>query len=171
MADTPSGKAGEDRWYGFSVYLGNDWDLTQVNNGRDYFMASLVGFRYTQTPDNGPGTGNWGGRVVDGVRLFSGATILANGDDAGRISGMPLVKGQWVDFVQHIKWSRGSDGFREVWQNGVKLGRYDGVTVGTDSVFEHRIGLYEGTQVNHTRTTYFDNHRVGTSYAAVDPSR
>jgi hypothetical protein len=33
------------------------------------------------------------------------------------------------------------------------------------------MGLYQGTQVDHPRTLYWDNHRVGTSYRAVDPSR
>jgi hypothetical protein len=82
-----------------------------------------------------------------------------------------VFQGQWMDFVYHIKWSTGSTGFREEWRDGVKMGRYDGPTLGTLSPFEHRIGIYEGTAVNHTRTLYVDNHRVGTSYAAVDPSR
>ncbi len=34
-----------------------------------------------------------------------------------------------------------------------------------------RIGQYQTTAINHVRTTYFDNVRIGSSYAAVDPAR
>jgi hypothetical protein len=171
VAGMPNGKVSDDRWYGVSVFLAADWNLLQVNNGRDYFLASLLSYRYTQIPDNGPGNGI-NGRIVDGQRVFNSTTNLGpSNPEAGDINTGPIVKGQWVDFVMHIKWSKGSDGVREIWRDGAKQGRYSGPTITKDSTFEHRFGIYEGTQVNHTRTLYLDNHRVGTSYAAVDPSR
>jgi hypothetical protein len=36
---------------------------------------------------------------------------------------------------------------------------------------ERRIGVYEGTGVTEDRTVFWDNDRIGTSFAAVDPSR
>ena len=31
----------------------------------------------------------------------------------------PLVKNVWYDFVYHVKWSSGSDGYFQAWVNGV----------------------------------------------------
>ena len=172
VANMPDGEAGQDRWYGFSILLGSDWDLSQVADNRDYFLNG-IGFRYTGTSVNGPGS-NVEADVVRGVASLGTGTNLANtvgATDYGRQSLGTLVKGRWIDLVYHIKWSTGSDGFREVWRDGVSAGRYAGATLGTDSPFEHRMGFYEGVGVDQTRTLYVDNHRVGTSYAAVDPSR
>ena len=31
----------------------------------------------------------------------------------------PVVKDQWYDFVYHVKWSSGTDGYFQAWVNGV----------------------------------------------------
>jgi hypothetical protein len=172
VANMPNGKPGDDRWYGFSIKLGNDWDLSQIADNRSYFLGG-TGFRYTGTSANGPGANVDGGMVGGTPTFLMGSNISSSvgTDHTGEQNLGPIVKNQWMDFVLHIKWSTGGDGIRESWRNGVKVGTYQGRTLGTNSQFEHRMGLYQGTAVNHTRTMYVDNHRVGTSYAAVDPSR
>jgi Polysaccharide lyase len=170
VANMPLGKPGDDRWYGISVYVGKDWDLHQIVDGRQYFLAGLMGFRYADTLANGPG-GNIGARVIAGVPHFASSTILPHEREIGIIVGSRITKGRWFDFVEHVKWSYGSDGVRELWENGVKVGVYHGQTLHIKSRFELRAGLYEGTRVSNNRTIYIDNQRVGTSYAAVDPSR
>lgn len=170
VANMPLGEPGDNRWYGISVYIGKDWDLRQIVDDRQYFLASLMGFRYTETAANGPG-GNIGARVIDGVPHFASSTVLPHQREIGIIVGSPIKKGRWFDFVEHIKWSHGSDGIRELWENGVKVGTYHGQTLPIKSRFEYRAGLYEGTRVANNRTIYIDNQRVGMSYAAVDPSR
>jgi hypothetical protein len=172
VTNMPNGVNGQDRWYGFSMYLGNDWNLNQIVDNRQYFLG-MAGFRYTGTTANGPGS-NIGGRESATGPVFSTGTNLAGtvGEfTAGRYLLGPVLSGRWIDVVTHVRWSTGGDGMRESWVNGVQMGRYDGATLGVASPFEHRMGIYQGTQVNQTRTLYWDNHRVGTSYAAVDPSR
>lgn len=172
VAGMPLGTNGQDRWYGYSLSLGNDWDLGQILDSRSYFLGG-TGFRYTGTPANGPGS-NLDATVVNGAAQWLTGTNLAStvgSDHVGEAVLGRVTVNQWSDFVFHMKWSTGSDGLREVWRDGVLVGRYSGPTLGLNSTFEHRIGLYQGTAVNQTRTMYVDNHRVGTSYAAVDPSR
>ncbi len=172
VAGMPIGTNGQDRWYGYSLSLGSDWDLSQILDSRSYFLGG-TGFRYTGTPANGPGS-NLDATVVSGSAQWLTGTNLAStvgSDHVGEAVLGRVTMNQWSDFVFHMKWSTGSDGLREVWRDGVLVGRYSGPTLGLNSTFEHRIGLYQGTAVNHTRTMYVDNHRVGTSYAAVDPSR
>ena len=167
VADMPDGSEGDELWYGISMYLGDDWSLGQIVQNRQLFLGTF-GFRYTEVDDNGPGTGNIGARDVNGLAVHK---TEVNGYPAGDTTLGPVVTGQWVDWVVHIRWSRGGDGLREIWRDGRQLTRYEGPTLNLTSSFEHRMGLYQGTEVDQTRTVYWDNHRVGTSYTAVDPSR
>jgi hypothetical protein len=170
VAGLPDGHAGQERWYGVSMYLGDDWLLEQLEKNRPLFLGTL-GFRYTETDDNGPGS-NIGVRREGPTPIFSTSLIPeGEGDDVGDQLLGPVAKNRWIDFVLHIRWSLGADGLREVWRDGVNMGRYEGPTLALSSAFEHRMGVYQGTAVDHTRTLYWDNHRVGTSYAAVDPAR
>jgi hypothetical protein len=41
----------------------------------------------------------------------------------------PVVKNQWYDFVYHVKWSSGSDGFMYAWVNGVQKLAHKGPTL------------------------------------------
>ena len=172
VADMPDGKPGDDRWYGFSFSLGNDWNLRQIADNRSYFLGG-TGFRYTQTAANGPGA-NLDGAIVRGRPQWVMGSNLQSSvgtDHVGEHRLGRIVKNRWTDVVLHIRWTTASSGIRDTWVNGVKVGSYRGRTLGMNSQFEHRIGLYEGTGVNQTRTIYIDNHRVGTSYASVNPAR
>ena len=40
-----------------------------------------------------------------------------------------VVKNQWYDFVYHVKWSSGSDGFFQAWVNGQQSLNYNGPTL------------------------------------------
>ena len=50
------------------------------------------------------------------------------------------------------------------------MGRSTNQNMGTDSPIINRMGIYEGTDVDHERTLYWDNHRIGSSCAAVNPA-
>ncbi|HZM33729.1 MAG TPA: heparin lyase I family protein [Burkholderiales bacterium] len=63
-----------------------------------------------------------------GLRLrgYGGATV-----DSGRyeVTLGPVVRNAWYDFVYHVRWSSGSDGFMHVWVNGVKKLAHFGPTL------------------------------------------
>ncbi len=40
----------------------------------------------------------------------------------------------------------------------------------TDSPVPNRIGLYQSSAVDQDRTLYWGNHRIGRSYAEVNPA-
>jgi len=171
-AGMPNGVNGQERWYGFSMAVGDEWKLSQIRESGSYFLGGF-GFRYSGPSTNGPG-GNLNADLIGGSPQFMMGSNLSGAPSADHVGEHMLgsvVKGQWMDFVVHIKWSRGGDGLREARRNRVNTGRYGGRTLSIDAPFQHRIGLYQGTGVDHTRTLYIDNHRVGSSYAAVDPSR
>ena len=41
----------------------------------------------------------------------------------------PVVRNQWYNFVYHVKWSSGADGFFDAWVNGVQMMDYRGPTL------------------------------------------
>jgi hypothetical protein len=163
-------RAGQERWYGFSLLLGEEWDLSQIGVNREHFLL-LVNDRYTRDDDNGPGGTNIAGEMQERPVFLSDTNNGSGTVEESVIDVGPMFTSRWIDFVIHVRWSMGADGFREIWRNGVPMGRWEGPTVYRDSPFEHRIGIYEGAAVDHRRSLYVDNHRIGTSYAAVDPSQ
>lgn len=174
-----SWRDGSDAWYGISMYLADDWDLDQVANNREYF-ASLLSMRWGDIGHrrSGPGGGISLRRVAGDSRphFVAGRETTGwsyrDGDGNDQIDIGPVVKNRWIDFVVHIRWSASSSGgLREYWRDGKLMGRSTNQNMGTDSRVIHRMGIYQGVGVDHRRTLYWDNHRIGRSYAEVDPSR
>jgi hypothetical protein len=83
----------------------------------------------------------------------------------------PIVTNKWMDFVCHIRWSTtSSNAVRECWRDGQYMGARTSRNAVAAKIHKFRIGQYQETNLLHTRTSYFDNVRIGTSYDAVDPS-
>ena len=40
-----------------------------------------------------------------------------------------------------------------------------------DNPVRRKAGLYQGAMIDHARTLYWDNQRIGRSYGDVDPAR
>jgi hypothetical protein len=90
---------------------------------------------------------------------------------------LPISKGTWIDFVFHMKWSDENDGFVEVWANGNPLIDFNG----SDNKYYKRnlfsragnyfkFGQYRGKhQPSSTDVIYFDEVKIGSSYAEVAP--
>ncbi len=171
VADAPLARDGDEMWYGVSIWIGNSWDVGQISEGPDEFV-NIIGFRWDEDADryNGPGNGI-GATLVDGTPTFTSATIVGGpGDVTGREMLGPVDQAEWIDWVIRVKWSTEDDGLRQIWRNGRKVGDYRGPTMSHDLPVRHRIGLYQGSEVDHERVLYWDNHRIGKSYADVDPS-
>lgn len=77
-----------------------------------------------------------------------------------------IVRNAWYDFVYHVKWSSGSDGFFNAWVNGVQVLAHTGPTLyeGTDGT---TLGCYlklanyhdafgQPTSVIHDRVIRYD---------------
>ncbi|MDP9377100.1 MAG: polysaccharide lyase [Actinomycetota bacterium] len=170
-ANNVTWKMGDDAWIGISMRLGDDWKLTesQLRNDGSTF-ASLFGFRGDVA--NGPGAGIYA-TWRNGQPMFSSRTISGSvGATSGEVFFGPYTKNVWYDFVIHVKWSSDPNvGIREYWLNGKKVAEWRGATMYTPMTVRNRIGIYQGGGVDHARSLYYDNHRIGKSYAEVDPAR
>ena len=163
-------KPGQDYWYGFSVYLPNDF----VSDNIWEIVA-----QWHSTPDPGAEvdaalnpplslqTQNgiwmvstiWDSKPVTDKKAYGGK-LMHN-----------LTKyqtGRWTDWVFHVKWSPGADGLLQVWQDGKKVIDKPGPIGFNDQVGPYfKMGLYKGwgdrvtpTGTVGVRTVYHDELRM-----------
>ncbi|HZM33731.1 MAG TPA: Ig-like domain-containing protein [Burkholderiales bacterium] len=109
---------GKEQWWAHSVLFPSDYNLP--NNG-----GVVMDFHHTGSS----GQANFHVDAMStGLRLrgYGGTSV-----DSGRyqVELGPVVRNQWYDFVYHVKWSSGSDGFMHAWVNGVKKLTHYGPTL------------------------------------------
>lgn len=169
-----------DRWAAFRCRLsGVSWPTT-TDGGLAFFGVGFTS-RFTNTTDNGP----YGDLDTKGVgpvtNRYWGSAVNSTGNvepppspSVGTLNAGPIVQGPWVTFVVHTGWSRTSSGFREIWRDGVRMGRYDGFTswsmpgASTMSI-EFRWGCYWGGGFTSPYTFDVSWLKLGTTLADVDP--
>lgn len=88
-----------------------------------------------------------------------------------RLGMRPMRRGAWNDLVFQVRWSTGPDGFVRAWLNGRPFtpGKMYGPTLYTPVSNYLRLGLYRGKGVPTTNHVFYDEIRLGDSYAAVAP--
>jgi hypothetical protein len=64
-----------------------------------------------------------------GFQLYGGATVNSGQVKAQLWPANEIQRNVWYDFVYHIRWSSGSDGFFDAWVNGVKKLSHRGPTL------------------------------------------
>jgi hypothetical protein len=149
---------GAEQWWAHSVLFPDDF----VVPSRGGVVAD---FHHT----GGTGQANFHVDVMPfGLRLrgFGGATV-----NSGRYEAKlgPLVRNQWYDFVYHVKWSSGADGFMYAWVNGVQKLAHRGPTLYARQGCYFKLANYHSgsglpSAVIHDRVVR------GSSPAAVSPT-
>lgn len=175
-------KPGVDYWYGFSVFLPNDYVADPI--------WEIVA-QWHAVPDKSLGEidvnppialhsekGKWKVSTIWDSRQVTTKDYEGSRDyDLGNYK-----RGAWTDFVFHIKWSPHSDGLLEVWKDGQNVVSTKGPIGYNDAVGPYfKFGLYKGWRdrsspagVVSTRTLYHDAIRVASGpnakYEDVAPS-
>lgn len=77
------------------------------------------------------------------------------------VDGGAVTRNQWYDFVYHVRWSSGSDGFFDGWVNGVKRLSYRGPTLYAGQGCYLKLANYhtafgQPTSVIHDRVIRYD---------------
>jgi hypothetical protein len=130
--------AGAEQWWSHSLFFPSDYVVSSQGN-------VVAAFHHT----GGEGQANFQILAMpDGLRFTGagGSTIATNSRSPGYHSTMlgQLVKNQWYDFVYHVKWSSGSDGFMFAWVNGVQKMAYRGPTLYTGQGCYLKLANYHG---------------------------
>ena len=168
---------GSEYWYGFSVYLPNDWvedtaseivaqwhDIPDVWFGETWrrppFSLSINGKNWR--------IGNaWDPKIVTDKNNVAGSEMLWSG---------PFEREVWTDWVFHVKWSHQSDGLIEVWKNGTKIVTKHGRITYNDLLVPYfKLGPYKypwkndkPASVTNKRVIYYDEARIGNASASYE---
>jgi hypothetical protein len=173
---------GRTYWYGWSIFIPSDWQDT--NPGFDIVQqfATFPTRRGRRFPCGGNGSkisrrGN--SLILDFQRQGNSVDVECTSYPLVRVSE---IRGQWADFVMHVKWTGNTDGFLRIW---TKVGNdsyvqrldYTGRTFWNDEGDGpyFKMGLYKGDpnwDGPAPRTVYTDEYRLGddrSSFEEVAP--
>jgi hypothetical protein len=172
-------KIGGEYWYGWSMFLPADFDHT----GSRSIVMQLATF---PTPRNGrfPLSANGSYMSVDGdgrLRFHlqrKGEDKDMVGESFTLLEDIAKVKGCWLDFVMHAKWTGQPDGFLRLWLRAgdeayaQKLD-WKGRTFWDDEDKGpyFKMGLYTGDpgwKGSPERTLYTDEYRLGDAQSSFE---
>lgn len=181
---TDTGALSNDRWYGFRIFIPQDWQadpnssdiITQWHEYPDFDLGE--GWRspplYLRARgDNFEVLTRWDSRPKTLKNTPEGSATLWQG---------AYKRGQWSEIVFHTKFSYKSDGLTEMWLDGKKAFSHKGPNYYNDAQGPYfKTGIYKAdwkwspskSSVNNARVLYVDEVRVGNenaSYTDVAPS-
>jgi hypothetical protein len=119
------------------------------------------------------GQANFHLRVLrDGLHFMGagGAAVAAGASSPGVYKAYigPLARNLWYDFVYHVRWSSGEDGFFHAWVNGERKLAYRGPTLYAGMGCYLKLANYH-SPVGEASAVLHDRVVRGTSARAVAP--
>lgn len=172
-----------ERWYGFSIFLPEDYKRDALPEIVTQWHASpdLSAGEVWRSPPLAVLTqdGNW--RI--NWRWDADRIMKRNRPDGSKSRELGKYEtGVWTDWVFHVKWSWQSDGLLEVWKNGRKQIRYEGPVGYNDrSGVYFKTGIYKWVwnmtpekdqSTTDKRVIFVDEVRIGSpkaTYKDVEP--
>jgi len=170
------GTVGGVNWYGWSVRFAEDFPT----DGRFDIFSQFHDF-HKKLPE-------WGkdGKAPTCFLHRKGKLQLdlkyQTGTETTEHKSYPLgdiVKGEWIDFVVHVKWTHEDDGFFKVWRDGKLVVNHQGSTYMDYPAKQgpyFKAGNYKGASNwpgTSPRVIYIDEFRMGNgeaSYEDVNPA-
>jgi hypothetical protein len=164
---------GRSYWYGFSVFLPNQWK-------EDFKSEVVVQWFATRDRHLGerPRSPSLALRIkktywIITNRFDPNPLTLGNTAPKVKIFKGPYRKGVWTDWVFHVRWSFESGGLVEVFKNGRKVAERRGPNTYNDVRGPiMKIGIYKSPwndpkalSAVSSRLLYFDEIRIGTEKA------
>lgn len=167
-----------DYWYGLSVYIPDDYDISQMVLDRDTFYSVIAQWGVWE---NNPGLPDFALRLGHDNGEDKFFITYEPSTDFVLLWDGPLIQGQWVDWIFHIKWTKDNTGVFEVWQNNNKVYSRENfqTTDGDGSEVKSKIGMYYSSWGNRQRgydeiKIYFDKFTIAEGedmFDEVDPGQ
>jgi hypothetical protein len=182
----------EDVWIGWSFYNASattdpwlqpvvgQWKVNRDENGG----YAIVSFKVPQSANLRSRTGNDNVFVELGdMQVKGGFTGNANSwGNACSLFNLDSVRGSWTDIVVNTNFGTSTDGYLNIWINGIQKCAYRGMIVASQVIdfqgADHRHGIYWSRTVEFdqrfpnqekpTMVVYYDEYRVGPTRAQVD---
>jgi hypothetical protein len=171
------GQQGQDRYYGYTYRLMDNWQFVSQN-----FNFSQFGATFPNTSCGGtinkPTTMNWLLGTTLRTRVKFG-TVCAPVTTEYVVTSS-LTAGVWHRLVQRIRFASNNTGLFQTWLDGTLVVNQSNLatTVAENPPFRWSVGLYAngwhddgnvmvGSQ--GTRDVYHDHYRIASSFAEADP--
>jgi hypothetical protein len=132
---TTDGYEGREHWWAHSVLFPDDYVDPPESTSTSWNFGLVADFHNTT---NGGGQANFQVNAMPATAISpdrpTGLSFqIAYGDQASptvyKAPIGPVVRNVWYNFVYHVKWSSGTDGFFDAWVNGVQKMSYRGPTL------------------------------------------
>ncbi len=126
---------GREQWWAHSILFPSDYVDPPMSTDSTWNWGMVFDFH-----NSAPGGGQanfqinaWPASALYSDRPTGLGFQVAHGSQSSptvyRAPIGPVVRNVWYDFVYHVKWSSGSDGFFTAWVNGAKKMDYRGPTL------------------------------------------
>ncbi len=176
----PGADVGKEYWYGFSILLPEDyqpdgiWEIVAQWHGVPDFDIGEDWRNPVMALSTTGGRWGWVSRWDAKRNTFESGTRQYGGTQHYDLG--PYRKGVWTDWVVHVKWSYGRDGFLRVWKDGVEVVDQNGPNAFNDERGPYfKMGLYKGwadadrpSDAVSRRILYHDEFRMGGAEAGYD---
>jgi hypothetical protein len=158
------GVHGREHWWAHSILFPEDFvDPPQSEQGGTWNWGSVMNFH-----------DDAGGATKGPAQLLFYPTGLHyqiyGGDPANptlrEYPVAPITRGVWYDFVIHVRWSSGADGFYRVWLNGKRVFQHTGPTLYRGSGVYLKLANYH-TAFGQSTSVIHDRVIRGTTWQAV----
>jgi hypothetical protein len=149
---------GKEAWWAHSILFPSDY--VPATNGFGVVMD------FHQTGSVGQANFHVDSSRWDGLLRFRGYGGIPNQTPPYEKVIGPVVKNQWYDFVYHVRWSSGSDGFMRAWVNGKKKLDHRGPTIYSGDVCYLKLANYH-TPFGQPTAVIHDRVIRGSTWQAV----
>jgi hypothetical protein len=157
--------AGQEQWWAHSMFFPDDYVAPPAPTAGNWTWGVVFDFHNTT---NGGGQANFQINAMPNGLSFQGYA----GDPANPVSYTaaigPTVKNVWYDFVYHVKWSAGSDGYFYASVNGVQKLAYTGPTLYVNQGCYLKLANYH-TPFGQASSVIHDRVLRGSTAASVSP--
>lgn len=168
-----------EQWYGFSVFLPEDFST----DAQDYGWFLLVA-QWHGSPDKDIGEISRSPPLALGFnKKYSNDSVWQvnkrydlkkNSTNSGHGENFVLDNieddlGKWTDWVFHVKWSINNDGFLQVWKNGELVVNDTGpIGFNDDKGPYFKSGIYRGEETYCPIVTYIDSFKFADERGSYD---
>lgn len=131
---TTDGYEGREHWWAHSIRFPDDY-VDPPKSESTWNFGIVADFHNTT---NGAGQANFQVNAMPATAISPGRPTglsfqVAYGNQSSPTTQTfpigPVVRNVWYNFVYHVKWSSGSDGYFDAWVNGVQMLAYRGPTL------------------------------------------
>jgi hypothetical protein len=163
--------AGQEQWWAHSILFPADYVAPPESTSTTWNWGVVFDFHHTGS--TGPASFELEAMPATAIApdrptglAFRGAAGDPNNPTFYSAAVGPVVKNVWYDFVYHVKWSSGSDGFFYAWVNGVQKLAYTGPTLYVNQGCYLKLANYH-TAFGQASSVIHDRVMRGTSRESV----